>query len=464
MEQYFDQLRSFKLMRKRDSDEAAMKTYLELLMNQEDPIQLRIPETLLLGYSASGPALMYTGSRGVKVVTNAGTQHVADFITLCTQGQSTAFRSPLCVARQETPTVIMDTLAVSSLWHKCVAAQKKLILQKFILSPGDRQTLAQAKWKSGVTSTLFFANKHPHCDQGSYMKLYNSVTAEERFLTAPMNSSIAPESANISQVQEMMDVIAFTLKRFFKASSFSEVEEFSVEFVQDVDLNWSAIRLLYYELDRKPRTISRSKLQRVQMSRSHATSMRASPKRHAIKKDVYKGSALTFAVSPLELKQAVKMFDKRKRIRSSFMGSAMKKSLSKSLNTSVTLTKVQLEDDVDMNTKKVEDMLPIFQFPTPKGNPHCKTLSASFIDDDGLGLLKCPMKDRITLIRDHIIRQNNSLYTRIHYQVELPEKRLMKEIYSNAVNKVVTEMERLRAKARVARESLNQMKARSKEV
>ena len=459
MELYFKELRSFTLMRKREANEVALQTFLDLLLNVEEQMYVRVPETLLYGYADSA-VLAFTGSKGVKTVPNATPQHLSDFLTLCSHHQNPTYRTPLCIARQESTTVVMDTLSVASLWHKCTSTNKKLILQRFILSSGGHQIIAHAKWKAGKTTAVTFCNKLPHFDQNTLMKFYGNVPVEERFLTSAADSVIVSNCPNLSQISETMDVLAYHLRRKFKSSSFSEVQEFLVEFVQDVDLNWFALRLISYELDRKPKVISKALLQRNRGLRSLPISTQSSPKKlRIVRKEPYPFKNLSFPVSPFELKQAMKQFSRRKRLRSSFMTTnQLKKSLSyKSFNTSVTISKVQIDEIAeDSARRKKEQMPPIFSFPTPK-TPQ-KTLSATFIEEDGLGLMQCPMKDRVGIIREHIIRQNNSLYTRIHYQRELPENRILKEVYAKSMDKVVKEMEHLRSKARLARESLNLLK------
>jgi hypothetical protein len=460
MELYLDQLHSFKLMRKHESHLPAWLTFARLLLDPGNPLQVRIPETLLYGYAPT-PQLIYTGSKGIKVVSNATLQHLSDFTKLCGSGQGADFRTPLCVARQDGNTaLVMDTLGVASLWHRSTMNKKQLALQRYILSPSGRQLVAQARWKAGKTRVEVFASKHPHFDRHSFMKLSTAVGIQERFLPTADTWQSQSECSNLDQLIDMMDVMAYHLRRYFSASNFSEVDEFCCAFVLDGTGNWYLLRICYYELDRKPKTLNKAMLQRTMVSKSTPVSRSPSPKK--TRKEPYPCKPLTFEVSPFELKQAVKFFDHRIRIRRQV--SHVKRSITtKSLNTSFTLTKLQLEEAMDPDqSKKGEEMLPIFQFPTPKTplQSGLKRRTSPGLDDDGLRLMNCPLPDRISLIREHIIRQNNSLYTRIHYQSELPEERFLREAYKSAMDKVLEEMETLVSKVKLARVSMNEMRSR----
>jgi hypothetical protein len=452
MEQYFDQLRNFALMRKRESDELALNTTIALLLDTESPLQVRIPEILLTGYHSKGPALLYTGSHGVKAICPATGQHLSDFMSLCGFAQRAEFRTPFCVAKQESAYLLMDTLAVSSLWHKCIAQAKKLILQKFILSQGDRQLLAHATWKSGLVSYLLFANKHPHCDQGTVIKLFSTISMDQRFLTAPIEGERIAKAPNLSQIDSMLQEIALRLKHHFRKGSFSEVVEFAAEFVLDIEGNWVLIRILYYDLNRKAQTISGKKLHR-QMTRSNpgsrGASTASSSKRPSQRRPPTSFSSLVFPVSLLELKQISKQFrPHRQRTRSSFLMPNLRSSVKTAHHSPSILSRtITAEEHEEEHT--YESLLPIFQFPTPRRGR----------EPDDEGLMNCTVEERVGIIKKHIARQNNSLYMRIHYQNELPEHRMMKELYKGALDKAVSEMERLRVNAKAARESLAILKA-----
>jgi len=457
MEQYFDQLRNFTLMKKRESDDLALSTTIALLLDTENPAQVRIPETLLTGYHSSGPALLYTGSRGVTAICPATGQHLSDFLSVCGFAQRAEFRTPFCLAKQDTAFVLMDTLAVSSLWHKCTAQGKKLILQKFILSQGKRQLLAHATWKSGTFSYLFFVNKHPHCDEGPYIKLISAITIEQRFLTVPTSSDKVTESPNTPQLDSMLQELALRLKHHFRKGSFSDLLEFAAGFVLDIEGNWVLIRLLYYDLNRKAKAMSGKKLHR-QMTKSNPGSRGAStacsskgPSQRRVTPTSF--SALVFPVSPLELKQITKLYrHNRQHTRSSILRPSIRSSVKSTPHSSFlnrTITTEHLESE-----QKHFNLLPIFQFPTPRRGR----------EPDDEGLMNCTVGERVGIVRKHIARQNNSLYMRIHYQNELPEQRMMKEIYKSTIDKAVTEMERLRVNARLARESFALLKANKKQV
>ena len=460
MELYLDQLHSFKLMRKRESHQSAWLTFVRLLLDLSTPLQVRVPETVLYGY-APMPQLVYTGSKGVRVLANATLQHLSDFTKLCGSGQGADFRTPLCVSRlEDTTSLVMDTLGVASLWHRSTTNKKPLALQRYILSPGGRQLVAQAKWKGGKTAVEVFAGKHPHFDKHSFIKLSTTTGLQERFLPAPDTWQTQSEGSNLDQLIDMMDVMAYHLRRYFSASNFSEVDEFCCAFVLDGMGNWFLLRLCYYELDRKPKSINKSILQRNLVSKSTPVSRSPSPKK--TRKEPPPGKCLTFEVSPFELKQAVKLFDHRSRLRRQV--SHVKKSVStKSFNTSFTLTKLQLDEATEADPfKRPEEISPLFQFPTPKTplQSGLKRRTSPGLDDDGLRLMNCPLPDRISLIREHIVRQNNSLYTRIHYQGELPEKRFLREAYRSSMDRVLEEMDALMSKARLARASLDEMRSK----
>lgn len=458
MEQYFDQLRNFTLMRKRESHDLALNTTIALLLSTENPPQVRIPETLLTGYHSSGPALLYTGSRGVTAVCPATGQHLSDFLSVCGFAQRAEFRTPFCLAKQDTAFVLMDTLGVSSLWHKCTSQGKKLILQKFILSQGNRQLLAHATWKLGAVSYLLFANKHPHCDQGPFIKLISTVSIEQRFLTAPMEAERVTEAPNTVQMDSMLQELSFRLKHYFRKGSFSDVVEFGAEFVLDTEGNWVLIRLLYYDLNRKAQNISGKKLHR-QMTKSNPGSRGASTatssKRPSQRRPTPTSfSALVFPVSPLELKQITKLYrPNRQHSRSSMLRPSLRSSFKSAHHSPSILNRTVTAEHPEEEQKHL-NLLPIFQFPTPRRGR----------DAEEEELMSCSVGERVGLIKKHIARQNNSLYMRIHYQNELPEHRMMKELYKNTIEKAVTEMERLRVNAKAARESLALLKANKEHV
>ena len=457
MEQYFEQLRNFSLMRKREGEKEVQITLIKLLLDSENPLHIRIPETLISGFPGFPAALLYTGSRGVKAIAPATSGHLSDFMNLCSTTQSTTFRVPLCIALYETAvSVMMDTLTVSSLWHRCTAQEKQLILRKYILSQGDRQLLCHSKWKRGVVTHFLFANKHPHCDSSPYIKLVSNVTLEERFLTTPMQADVVKEAKNTEQMTAMMEEIAEKLKHYYRKGSFSVVVEFEVEFVWDSEGNWVVLRLLYCELNRKAQAINQKQMHR-QMTRSNpgsrGVSTASSSKRLSRRRPVTQTSSfLVFPISPLELKQITKLYRPRQHLnRSTVFIPSTRQSIrsTKSLHHSPSiLSKTAAPEDSDKTDNASTSLLPIFQFPTPRDGRK----------EEDLGIMRWDVEERLGMIRKHIIRQNNSLYMRIHYQNELPEQRLIKELYKNTMDKAITEMDRMRARAKVVKENMSKAK------
>jgi hypothetical protein len=76
------------------------------------------------------------------------------------------------------------------------------------------------------------------------------------------------------------------------------------------------------------------------------------------------------------------------------------------------------------------DMPPIFQFPTPRDDEDLNNVSTG--------------PERIREIHEHIKRQNNSLFMRIHFQEELPQDRMVKEIVKHSVDSIARQFDQLR--------------------
>ena len=442
MDSYLSQLHTFQMMRRKESEEKALVSFFRIVSKAES--FLRIPETLICGFGLREPTLFYSTASGIKGVA-ATAQNLSDFVGICTHHSNAAsIRPPLCLVKQDTKNFISDSLAISQTWHKAVAGRKDIILQRFIVSAGNYQRVVFVTWKPSGTIMLTSVSKVPlQASRQKDLSLANPPTTEDTFL--PCREKAIPETQIPEALSSLVSLVADCFARHFEGEHYSELEEMVLECIQDRSQQWVVIKVKSFELGRKMKALGQLKMQTEVFGKIN-TNLKANERKNILArpKSVKFGLSpaivdvkrlIGLPVSPYEVQQALRNL---KHSRDRGIQTAPHKAkrahhriLAKSLQEPEDLG----NDDLTFE-KRPEDMPPIFQFPTPKTPSDLQP-----------GLETMPKDQRIGAIREHIVRQNNSLFMRIHFQEELPEKRLLQDLCSHSIDKAVTNLDTLRARA-----------------
>lgn len=396
------------VLRKKESGETAWLAGLQLLLSSEGTA-LHIPDTLVAGWLDTPAVALRTGPTGRLVIQrNIGSNLISSF----TAPQPVA-HFPLCVMRQGATAILPDTLAVTSLWHKSLVAGRMVFIQRYVAQPGTNSFLVRVVWKPSGVRVIRLTNKVPYLARrlsGQVSLLVKSARLiEERYLTRPEGASMSsqdPDSGLMTQITLCIAQLKTTLDQPRRLS------EVTLEFTQDLSLQWTFLRVVSYEIARPIRhNLHFGK--RLQRSATAGLKGKMSIKR------------LSQAI--LSIKQVMGLeitSGDRKRV-------SNHTDFSRSVSTAPAKAKRfgALEPNASLpGPEAVGRMPPIFQFPTPK-------------DEDDLPSAAGP---NLKEIREHIKRQNNSLFMRIHFQEELPQERMVKDIVRHSVENITQKFDRLR--------------------
>lgn len=444
MDSYRSQWHEFQMMRRKEAGERAFRTFLQVISSSDR--FLRIPETLINGLGLKTSTLFYSTPAGVKAV-SASQQHISDFVGLCSHHSSlSSMHPPLCVTRQNGLSVMSDTLAITSAWHKAIAGKKDLILQRFVASIGTQQKSFYVTWRPAGCSAKCSTSKINFLAARQKDLIAQSVI-EEVFL--PRKEKAVLETQMPEGLQEVVLVLVEMFTKRFKGGHYSELEELVLQCIQDRSQQWIILTVRSFELGRKMTALGQLRLQTESFGQ-----IRTNLKPNARRSATTKSKSIKFGLSPAivdvkrllglpvsayEVRQAMKNLQ-RSRARDIRTAPADAKSRNflqlqqKSLQESESAASIEYCQD-----KKPDDMPPIFQFPTPKSPPTADIES---------GLEDIPEDKRFKAIREHILRQNNSLFMRIHFQEELPEKRMLQDLFTSSMDKAVVKLETLRTRAK----------------
>eukprot|EP00359_Climacostomum_virens_P005645 CAMPEP_0204916018 /NCGR_PEP_ID=MMETSP1397-20131031/13926_1 /ASSEMBLY_ACC=CAM_ASM_000891 /TAXON_ID=49980 /ORGANISM="Climacostomum Climacostomum virens, Strain Stock W-24" /LENGTH=324 /DNA_ID=CAMNT_0052088335 /DNA_START=362 /DNA_END=1336 /DNA_ORIENTATION=+ len=109
------------------------------------------------------------------------------------------------------------------------------------------------------------------------------------------------------------------------------------------------------------------------------------------------------------------------------------------------------------NRTKLQEMPPLFSFPTPRFRPMTSETFltvpkgmgfSEYTSSSALPLMSYNYHERLAKIRDHIENQNNSLFARIHYCDEHPSIKHHREVIDNSISRVASMNDKVRARAK----------------
>lgn len=399
------------VLKKKEAGETAWLAGLRLLLASEGTL-LQVPDTLVAGWLDVPAVAIRTSPAGrLLIVRNVS----SDFIAAFTAPQA-ACNFPLCVMRQSSTVLVSDSLAVTGAWHKSLVSGRVVFLQRYVVQPGANSNLVRVVWKPSGVRIIRLTNKTPY--HGRRMSAINSLVAkttspaEERYLTRPENASMSSVSADPVLTAQVSICIELLKRTLDQPRHLSEV---TLEFTQDVALRWFFLRVVSYEVARVIRHTLRPG--RLLLKRSATAGLKG------------KMSIKRLSQAILSIKQVMGLeitSGDRKRV-------SNHTDFSRAVSTAPAKAKrtiTHFDSSSSLPRARVStDMPPIFQFPTPR-------------DDEDLNVSTGP--ERIREIHEHIKRQNNSLFMRIHFQEELPQDRMVKEIVKHSVDSIARQFDQLR--------------------
>lgn len=441
MESYLSQLHEFQMMRRKETGDRAFVTFLQVISTAER--FFRIPETMISGLGLKEPTLFYSSASGVKSAT-VGPQHLSDFVGLCSHhSQTSSLHPPFSITCQSGPCLLTDAQMVTSTWNKALSRKKDIILQRFISSAGPNQKTYYVTWRPNGYIVLSATAKTPFLE-ARQKETGTRSSVEDVFL--PRKDKMQPEMIVQDGLQEVVLGIVDVFMKRFEGEHYSELEEIIIQCMQDRSQQWVILRIRSFQLGRKMKALGQLRLQTESFGQ-----IRTNLKPNARRSSTTKLKTVKFGLSPaivdvkrliglpvsaFEMQQALKNY-KQSRVRSISTAPTNAKRRHLPAQPKSVQDTEPVASAKPAQVKKPEDMPPIFQFPTPK---------ATFEPQNALESI--PHENRISVIREHIARQNNSLFMRIHFQEELPEKRMMQDLFTQSMDRAVVNLETLRLKAK----------------
>lgn len=383
------------LVRKQTTGEQAWVSLLSLLSKFIDRVKLKVPETLVFGWMVKKPLMLYSDDSGVlRGRRDVSLGYVTDFLTYCVKED----HCPLCVARQTCSFAVTDSKSAMTLWHKNVAVSRPIFLQRYVTQHFSASTLTRAHWKPQSTHFLTLTNLVPYTGpvrRRSVIALGRlAVTLEDKTFTREAQASISEEVTYKRELQHSVDTLVNMYKSEFN-DAHTQLSELVAEFIQETD-NWFLIRVVSFELAKNlGSTVPELTRQRLRMRQrswndgqyKHLSIKRMSETILSIKQ------SLGMSITPEDRQRLASYTDFAKKLRTPLPHLVRRQNTRIRDETPTYL----MHESSPLLPHSLSIMPPLFQFPTPRDNESFHI-------------------PRVEEIKEHIKRQNNSLYTRIHYQ------------------------------------------------
>lgn len=418
------------MVRTQTKGEQAWLTYLTVILRTKEKTRLRLPETLLCGWTSTKPTFVFTEeSGGLKRTKDGSSGLIADFLAFCPKEHF----FPVCIGRQASTFAVMDLKTAMAVWHKSLASRKPIFLQRYIAPVGQFSCLVRLTWKQDSLEFITLTNVIPYSGfikRRSVIALGKlSATLEDRFLTRVDQASSGGLLSNREELEAYMETLVGLYRRVVP----DQLSELVAEFTQDRQERWYLLRVPTYEISRALQVLPTLGQQRFKRSPwlkldpreyKHLSIKRISQTILSIKQSL----GLTITTEDRQRLASYTDFTKKLKQRS----------------VPVLKTKKSKEEKkflplLDCTPTSSDELPPLFRFPTP----HEDDLNKSVPSLPGL-------ED----IKDFIKQQNNSMYMRIHYQEELSEDRKLRESVQQSVSVVAEEFDRLKERGQEGRDFL----------
>lgn len=413
-------------IRKQTSGEQAWASFLSLLFKFIDRARLRVPETLVFGWGAKKPVLLYTDETGVlRGEREVSLGFVTTFLTYCSKED----QYPLCVGRQLNTFAVNDAKTAMTLWHKNVAVSRAIYLQRYVSQRRPAASLVRVLWKPQGVQFVTLTNIIPYAGairRRSVIALGRiAVSVEDRVFTRAEQASMSTEITRKRELESAIQTLANMYKSELK-DQHTQLSELVAEFIQE-NSHWFLIRVVSYEISKSLGSsvpeLTHQGLRMRNRSWNDGQYQHLSIKR--------------MSETILSLKQSLGMAitqEDRQRLASYTDFSVKLRKPLPRLNRQKTRN---LTDDHNKSDYLIHEpslpafhsqsssMPPLFQFPTPRENESFHI-------------------PQVEEIKEHIRRQNNSLYTRIHYQEPMQNQNLVSECVKRSISFGAGEFDRLR--------------------
>jgi len=418
------------MIRTQTKGEQAWLTYLTVLLRAKERTRLRLPETLICGWTTSNPTILFTEeSGGLKRTKDISSGLISDFLTFCPKEHF----FPVCIGRQASTFAVMDLKAAMAVWHKSLASHKPIFLQRYVAPMGQFSCLVRITWKPDSLSFVTLTNVIPYSGfikRRSVIALGKlSATLEDRFLTRADQASSGSLLSNREELEAFMDTLVGLYRRVVPEG----LSEVVAEFAQDRQERWYLLRVPLYEVSRTLQVLPT--LAHLRLKRS--------PWLKLDPREYQNLSIKRISQTILSIKQSLGLTitsgDRQRLASYTDFTKKLKQRSVPVLKTKKSREEKKFLPLLDCTPTSSDELPPLFRFPTP----HEDELNKSVPSLPGL-------ED----IKDFIKQQNNSMYMRIHYQEELSEDRKLRESVQHSVSEVAEEFDRLKERGQEGRDFL----------
>lgn len=460
----FSQLRLSDTRSIKLNDLEAFSTFYQLLCNAKEPVQLLIPETVVWGWGVETPSLLFTNDEGsLQVVENINSEHLQNFLLVCRKHQNDgAILSPACVARTANGTsLIFDTKDAMCLWHRNQIEGHPVMLQRFIISDSVYTRVTRLHWthlkteKTQLESRFLLRDEAKKVNMLAHLKssalVFKSVNTvlkrssvgimasdDPKYLVKFKTAKKTYDNSKVPELDAQLNVLFHIIKQHEKKLEASLLELIA-NFVKGQNDLWYLINLEHLLF---------SKHTQMQLKNPKAKPKTSVPSRYRAK--LVKSRTV----------ELIKPNPPRRTSSRKLSGTP----LSQQKKTSLSPSSTSSNKGETISHIKLQEMPPLFAFPTPRLRPHCSETFLTVPKHEGfteftmsstLPLMSYNYKERLQKIRDHIDKQNNSLYARIHYCDELPSTKLRRDVIGKSISRVATRCDKVRARAKLLSQTFN---------
>ena len=412
-------------IRKQTTGEQAWVSLLSFLLKFIDRARLRIPETLFFGWGAKKPVMLYTDETGVlRGEQEVSLGFITTFLTYCSKEDP----YPLCVGRQSATFAIGDSKTAMTLWHKNVAVNRAIYLQRYVSLRRSAATLVRVLWKPQHVQFITLTNIVPYAGamrRRSVIALGRVVVSVEDRVFARADQ--ASTSTEITRKRELESAIQ-TLANIYKSElndQHTQLSELVAEFIQENSL-WYLIRVVSFEIS-KNLTSSVPELTRQGLRLRHKSWNDGQYEHLSIKRMsetiLSLKQSLGMAITQEDRQRLASYTDFSRKLRNPLPH--LRRQKTRPLPEDHTKPDYSVHEPCLPSFQTLSSMPPLFQFPTPR-------------EGESFHI------PQVEEIKAHIRRQNNSLYTRIHYQEPIVDKSPVIECVKSSISFGAGEFDRLR--------------------
>lgn len=438
------------------TDQEAFGTFYQLLCCSKETWQLLLPETIVWGWGIDVPSLLFTNEEGrLSVIENINSEQLQSFLMVCRKHQQvSSSASPACVARtQQGTSLVFDTKAAMCLWHRNQVEGSPIMLQRYVASDESCSKVTRVHWTHLKTEKTILESPISQQEEPSRDKMLSrlktsafmvktmlkrpsraSAHDDPRFLLKFASAKKTYDNSKVPELDAQLSVL-FSILRHQERKLEANLMVLVANFVKSRDGLWYLINVEHLLFSKH----TQLQIKEVKPNSAVHSRYRETPSKS---QTAPRGKR---PLRPNSRKPTIRQLAERtKRIPSSSPSSSSNKG------------------DLNSLHIKLKEMPPLFTFPTPRIRPVTSETFLTVPKDLGfsdyvmtstLPLMSYNFDERLLKIREHIERQNNSLFARIHYCEEHASTKQHRDAVGNSISRVARIYDKVRARAKLLSQS-----------